>query len=155
MAATVKLEIDLSGWYAKSARLKAVLERLPGIEVGPRDAANKDKAKASFDRNDVTYPLSSEGKAEAGSIIARGLKDVVEARASMQTPMLAAGKAIVEDVRAGIQAGRVEGPARSPGWIATKGQNTNMVGLTGDFVRSLDVRLVPAGRAQSARRRAA
>lgn len=155
MAATLKLDIDLSGWYAKSARTKAVIQRLPAIEIGPRDAANRDKAKSSFDRGDLTYPLSRSGKAQAGQLIARGLKDVIEARASMQGPMQEAGRAILEDVRAGIKAGLVTGPNRSPGWIAAKGQNTNMVGLTGAFVGSLDSRLVPAGRARGAGRRAA
>lgn len=146
MPATLSLEVDLSGWTRNVDRVDAACTVMQGtvVQIGPRDIANYDKAVKSFDRGDTTYPVSAEAKARGGNFIARGLK-AVSAGASVDSivgVLDSVGKSIARDVKAEILAGRVAGPARSPAWIKRKGQNINMVGLTGRFVRSLISKIV-------------
>ena len=139
MAAQVTLEIDLSGWKHCLDRVHAGIDQIPTIEIGPRDVENRLKAQDSFDRGDMTYPLSGEAKKAGGSMLARGLKAVAhgDPPGKMHEVMLRVGENCTRDIKKQIQSGAVEGPARSPGWIARKGNDINMLGLTGDFIRSL------------------
>lgn len=145
MAAKIKIKIDLSGWYAKNARVIAAVHALKGIVIGPPegDEDNIDKAVASFDRGDLTYPLSRDATSEGSSMVVTMLKEIASDDGSGETDerMQEVGEVLVEDIRIGILGGRVTGPTRSDEWIEEKQNNTNMFGKTGDFTRSLEARL--------------
>lgn len=144
MAATLALTIDLSGWTRNISRVRAGIAAIPPTEIGPTGELNVTKAVRSFRRGDKTYPASAAALARAGKLIARGLKAVAggDAPGSMVNVMERAAKRLVLDVKAQINDSQVMGPPRSAKWIRRKGQNINMVGLTGRFVRSLRARVV-------------
>lgn len=147
MAAKTKISIDLSGWYAKNARVIAAVRALKGIAIGPPedDEENLGKAIASFDRGDVTYPASPQILNWGAQEVVVGLKEVANGErgaTDMDEVMEEVGEEIVEDVRTNILGGQVSGPQRSERWIKEKGHDINMLGKTGDFVASLEVRLV-------------
>lgn len=145
MGATLKLEVDLSGWTRNLERVHAAVAAIPVVEIGPRDVANRLKAQSSFDRGDLTYPASDTAQAAGGKSIARGLK-AISGGASIESivgVMDRVGKAVARDVKVQIAAGKVTTDTpRTPAWIKRKGHNINMVGLTGKFVRSLISKIV-------------
>lgn len=153
MALKMKIKIDLSGWYATSARVKRAIRSLRPWEIGPKDDLNLNKARDSFDRGDNTYPVSEEVIARGSQLIANGLKVVAKtSETSIDKPMLAFGRAALANIKRNIRGGAVEGPARSEAWVRRKIAagvgDINMIGLTrgkAKFVNSLDVWL--AGKA--------
>lgn len=138
-----ELKVTLTGWRACSARTKAAVRMLPKkIRIGPKDGANAAKGKASFDRGDATYPVPDEAKTSAQNKIAAGIAAIADnpnaSPEGARTMVELVAKDLVTAIQGAIRSGQVTGPTRSARWIATKGQNINMLGLTGAFVDSLD-----------------
>lgn len=141
----VDVTIELTGWYRKSARLKAALRSAGAsqIEVYPEGDLNVVKAEASKRRGDKTYPLDKATLQAAAKPIKAALRDIVEEKVDdLRGGMEAAGEVLAEGVSEAIRAGKVTGPQRSDAWIERKGQDINMVGLTEDFVGSLKSRVI-------------
>lgn len=138
MGLKISLDVQLSGVYAKSERVAGAVRNAPAGIVYPSGQQNVYKARASFDRGDTTYKLPPEYKQRAQKVLVTEIKLVFDGRRSdLRKGMERAVRIVRDGVKENIKVGGVEGPERSPRWIARKGHNVNMVGLTGRFVNSL------------------
>lgn len=146
MGLALHVDIETTGIFRQSGRLRAAVRTAPEAEIYPDGVEHVAKARASFDRGDNTYPLSDGAKARIAQILATAMKEVVLDRVNnLAAAVKQAGEVARDDVQQGIRSGRVTGPARSPAWEAKKGNSINMLGLGdegGHFVDSLQVRLV-------------
>lgn len=171
MAATLKLEVDLSGWYAKSTRVKAALRTFPIIEYryvgrGWNGAPNARIARAGLANGDNVYPLSAEAGKQMGAILARGLKVMVEGdrlrsqRTVAKGLMTNAGEVGLKAIREWmLQYGAPDGPARTPEWNAYKATTwgsggKNMV-ASGRFAKAIRMKVISATGLRRRARRAA
>lgn len=137
-----ELRLTLTGWRECSARTKAAVRMLPKkFTFHPADSFNVTKGRASMDRGDMTYPVPDEAKTEAQNKIAAGIAAIADnpnARPEDARLLMAGvGAGLLAAIKDAIRSGQVTGPARSARWIEQKGQNINMLGLTGEFIESL------------------
>lgn len=114
-------------------RLEEKWKSIPTIEVGP-DEADEIKAVMAMKRGDALYPLTSEME----STVRDGFYEAMMG----DQDIAEIGQDFLEQVRHNILAGMVEGPPRSDKWVKRKGDDVNMVGLTGQFVARLQVRFL-------------
>jgi len=153
--AEISVDVDLSGWYAQCARLKAVVKRLPVIEIkfegiGWNGAPNATIAKHAAANGDTLFPLKAfeSWKPKFASDIVKALKSVVEEkradiRAEMQAGCDAALKALSTFL---FENGAPDGPNRTPTWNEYKSKIWGTGGKNcladGTFFRGLRAKLV-------------
>ena len=151
MPVTVKLDVDLSGWYAVSNRVQAALRQMGVIELAHqgvdwKGVTMRKVAAAGLAQGDNVFPVTDEARAQAGALIAAGLKEVAMENKNIRPAMEAAGELLRADItRVMLETGAPDGPSRTPSWNAFKQERwgsggKNMV-ADGTFARSLKAKV--------------
>lgn len=152
-AARLRIGLNITGWMRKSKRLKRVVAGLPKIRLGYEgkhsvlNVANQSIAKHALANGDEIWTTTDGLFAEMAGVLRDGLVRVANnEQRDCDDEMQEMADMIREDVFYNIWDGKIDGPARTPEWIAYKkakwGNTQNMV-ASGEWVNALVAELVP------------
>ena len=152
-SARLKIGLNIEGWMRKSKRLARAVANLPKIRLGYEgdhsvlNQPNQSIAKHALEHGDAICTTTDGLFGEMAQVLADGLVRVARnQQRNCDDEMQELADMIREDVFYNIWDGKIDGPARTPEWIAYKGAkwgNTQNMVASGEWVNSLTATLVP------------